>query len=107
MSRESEERHALTVRFENLRPSQVQSLRAMFERWETHGRLGASRDVSYYVDGDGPFHPEIQLTTTLEDELTDIQRDVAEVSPNSFDHDPLVREFRDDMPDLEESYDED
>lgn len=106
MSRESDERHTLTVEFDNLRPSQVQTLRAMFGRYESLGKFGASRKVSLFADGDGPFHPLVEMETTLDDELTDAQREAAEVEPGYFDADALVGEFRDDMDGVEATDDE-
>lgn len=88
--------HTMAVLLEDLRPEQALALRAMFDTWEQHGKFGASRRVTYYVDGDGTFHPSIQCLDTLDEPLTDTRREAAEVSENVFDHDPLVREFRDD-----------
>ena len=41
---------------------------AFFERWGWCSNVGASGFVGYYVDGDGSFHPKIEMMhNSLED----------------------------------------
>lgn len=63
--------------------SQALALKAMFEYWNQLSNLGSSREVAFYVDGDGNFHPQCEVITDVElPELTDelkkiiIRRDV-------------------------------
>ncbi len=37
---------------------QALALQSMFDYWSKLGRVGSSRDVSFFVDGDGNFRPE-------------------------------------------------
>lgn len=62
---------------------QALALKAMFEYWNQLSNLGSSREVAFYVDGDGNFHPQCEVTTDVElPELTDelkkiiVRRDV-------------------------------
>jgi hypothetical protein len=51
---------------------QALALKAMFEYWNQLSNLGSSREVAFYVDGDGNFHPQCKVTTDVElPELTD------------------------------------
>lgn len=86
---------SLTVTFDHLNEPQAIALLAMFETWETHGRWGASRMVSFFVDGDGPFNPEIQVD--VDDAVLQAQefKDVAEYETNKFDPGPVTGKFID------------
>lgn len=37
------------------------ALKAMFEYWNTLSNIGSSRDVAFYCDGDGNFHPKCKV----------------------------------------------
>lgn len=43
-------------------PAQGVALQAMFDYWAACGRVGSSRKVTFYVDGDGDFKPDCQVT---------------------------------------------
>lgn len=59
---------------------QALTLKAMFEYWNKLSMAGSSRTVSFYVDGDGNFHPNCELTTDVPiPELTDEIRKIAVV----------------------------
>lgn len=42
--------------------SQALALRAMFEYWNHCSKVGSSREIGFYVDGDGDFHPCCEVT---------------------------------------------
>lgn len=37
------------------------ALTAMFERWNALSSMGSSRRTSFFVDGDGNFHPKVTI----------------------------------------------
>ena len=53
----------LTVTMEVTAP-QAYALISMFDTWDVYGQVGMSRDISFYVDGDGDFRPGCEITTT-------------------------------------------
>jgi len=50
----------MTVKMEVSTP-QALALQAMFEYWNLLSSLGGSREVGFYVDGDGDFHPKCEI----------------------------------------------
>jgi len=42
--------------------SQAVAMKEMFERWNFLSNIGSSRHVSFFVDGDGNFHPKVEIT---------------------------------------------
>ena len=56
------DRFKMTVEFE-VTTAQALCLQEMFNYWNTLGKLGGTRTVGLVVDGDGPFHPNIKITT--------------------------------------------
>lgn len=42
--------------------AQALALNTMFEYWNTLSSVGRSRRVAFFVDGDGNFHPQCQIT---------------------------------------------
>lgn len=92
------------VTFRDLYPSQALALEALFTKMESLSQMGCSRAMTFFADGDGSFHPEIDMLTTVDSEaaLTDEVRKAVEVEPNLFDPDALKPKFRDDLPDLSE-----
>lgn len=89
------DRVEMTVKMQ-VTPSQGLALRAMFEHWNKLACLGSSRNIAFYVDGDGNFRPQVEII--LPDsipELTDEMRDAAMVSGKEsghavFDFDPIA-----------------
>lgn len=62
---------------------QALALQSMFEYWNQLAGLGASREVAFYADGDGNFHPEAEyLFSEAVPELTD---DLAKLAKVSYD----------------------
>lgn len=62
----------------NVTIPQALALKAMFEYWNQLGNWGSSREVAFYVDGDGNFQPKCEVTTDVElPELTDELRQLA------------------------------
>jgi len=56
------------------------SLQAMFEYWNFLSNIGSSRNIGFYVDGDGNFHPNCQIKFDTEiPKLTDELRKIAVV----------------------------
>ena len=71
------DRLKLTVQMD-VTEAQAVALRAMFEYWTYCGRIGRSREVAFYVDGDGNFQPRCVVTTDKPvPELTDELRELA------------------------------
>ena len=69
------ERINMTIEMEVTVP-QALALQSMFKYWNYLGRIGASRKVAFYVDGDGNFKPNskvsfneniIELTSEMEE----------------------------------------
>lgn len=91
-----EDENDLVVLFEGLTEAQALTLRAMFEKWKSHIKAGSSRSVSFYVDGDGSFHPEIKIASNEKADLTDEVRKKAEPNRNRFDFDGVAWHLRED-----------
>ena len=63
---------------------QAVALQAMFEHWNSLSSMGASRQVSFYVDGDGNFHTHAKCKFSEEvPELDTHLKDLAELSDES------------------------
>ncbi|WP_135535347.1 hypothetical protein [Halostella pelagica] len=84
---------SLTVTIDHLNEPQAIALMSMFETWKTQAKWGTSRWVSFFVDGDGPFHPEIDLDVDGDVIQSDELKDIAEVETNKFDFDPVTGWF--------------
>lgn len=82
---------------------QALALQAMFDHWNSLSSMGASRQVSFYVDGDGNFHTHAKCKFGEElPELDNHLRDLAELSDDnagkdrfgnpmvSFDYDAIA-----------------
>jgi hypothetical protein len=92
---------SLTVTFDHLDEPQAIALIAMLETWEMHGKFGSSRWVSFFVDGDGPFHPEIDIDVDDDVMQSDELKNVAEIDTNKFDFDSVTGWFIDRAVDTE------
>lgn len=86
---------SLTITLDNLNEPQAIALIAMLENWETHSKWGSSRWVSFYVDGDGPFHPQIDIDVDGEVLQSSELKEIAELQTNKFDFDPVTGWFID------------
>jgi len=68
----------------NVTVPQALALQAMFDHWNSLSSMGASRQVSFYVDGDGNFHTHAQCKFSEEiPELDNHLRDLAELSDDN------------------------
>ena len=91
----SNERVEMTVKMQ-VTPAQGLALQAMFEHWNKMASWGTSRNISFYVDGDGNFKPNAEVTYSEEiPELTDEMRKKAAYDEKgngdvSFDFDPIA-----------------
>ena len=45
---------------------QALALQAMFAHWNRLAGMGASREVAFYADGDGNFHPNCEVSYSEE-----------------------------------------
>jgi hypothetical protein len=54
----------LTIQIDNLSEAQSLAIQDMLAMWVSLGRSGSSRMVSFYADGDGDFHPRIDINST-------------------------------------------
>lgn len=82
----------------NVTKPQALALQAMFEYWNHLGSIGASRKVSFYVDGDGDFQPECKIDLeSIDTKLTDKMRKISIVEENdgdrTYDFDPIAWEL--------------
>lgn len=90
------ERIEMTVKMQ-VTPAQGLALQAMFEHWNKLSAWGASRDIAFFVDGDGNFHPKAQISFNeeippLTDELRKlaVKRDAGDECELSFDFDSIA-----------------
>ena len=86
---------SMTVTFDHLSEPDAIALLSMFESWDSHAKIGSSRWVSFFVDGDGPFHPEIDISVSDDVVQSDELKDAAEVDTNKFDSDAVTGRFID------------
>jgi hypothetical protein len=94
------EKVKMTVNMEVTIP-QALALQAMFAYWNLLANVGSSRYVSFFVDGDGNFHPKCDVTYDKPIPfLTDELRDLAVVKDNggdrTYDFDPIAWEINHD-----------
>ncbi|KKM68679.1 hypothetical protein LCGC14_1458410 [marine sediment metagenome] len=88
------DRIKLTVEMDVTIP-QALALKAMFKYWNQLSSMGSSREVAFYVDGDGNFHPKCKVTTEPDiPELTEEMREKAIVADDRgdrvYDYDPIA-----------------
>jgi hypothetical protein len=80
-------------------PAQGLALKSMFEYWNKLSNMGSSRQVAFFVDGDGNFHPKCQMrfSDPLPD-LTDELKRLAVVEDKNgdrvYDYDPIAWKLR-------------
>lgn len=76
---------------------QALALKSMFDYWNSLASMGSSREVAFYVDGDGNFRPNCLIETSAPiPEITPIIRKKAVASDNGhgdlmFDFDNIAR----------------
>ena len=81
--------------------SQALALQAMFEYMNSLAAMGSSRYVGFYADGDGNFHPHVDISYDKPVRpLTDKMRKLAVVKDNygnrEYDFDPIAWELDND-----------
>lgn len=65
----------------NVTVPQALALQAMFDHWNSLSSMGSSRQVSFYVDGDGNFHTHAKCKFSEEiPELDNHLKELAELS---------------------------
>ncbi len=84
----------MTVEME-VTESQALALKSMFEYWTWCGGVGSSRKVGFYVDGDGNFQPNCNISFDKEiPELTPEMKKAAIISDRDgnrvYDYDPIA-----------------
>lgn len=79
----------------NVTMAQAITLKEMFDYMTSLGKLGGSREVGFYSDGDGNFHPNCVITTEKpliemkkEDLAKAIVRDKG--GDRMYDYDPIA-----------------
>lgn len=55
------DRITLQVEIGNLTEPQAMAIQEMFGMWMQLSGIGSSRNVSFFADGDGNFHPKISV----------------------------------------------
>lgn len=90
----NDKRIDFTVTMKLTKP-QALAMKAFFEIWNECAIMGRSRYVAFYVDGDGDFKPNCQVTCpSLDIELTGDMRKVAntgkQTAEYSIDFDPIA-----------------
>ena len=51
----------MSIEIDNLTDAQVLAIEDMLAQWQYLGGIGGSRWVAFFADGDGNFHPKIQV----------------------------------------------
>jgi hypothetical protein len=79
MEVKTRKRVKMTIEMEVTKPQGL-ALQAMFEYWNYLAGIGASRQISFMVDGDGNFHPDCKVSFDEEmPEMNDELRELAVV----------------------------
>jgi hypothetical protein len=73
---------------------QALALQAMFEYWNYLGGVGGSRQVAFYVDGDGDFKPKCKIS--FDGEVPELTKEMAKMAivkdmagDRVYDYDPI------------------
>lgn len=74
----------LTVEMEVTIP-QALALQAMFNYWNDLSILGSSREVGFYVDGDGDFHPNCNISFLGDAKVPKLTKELAKIAVVSED----------------------
>ena len=77
-------------------PAQGLALQAMFNHWNKMSSWGCSREIAFYVDGDGDFHPKAEVA--FSERIPTLSKDMAAKSVVKddgdgkllFDYDPIA-----------------
>ena len=93
------ERIKMTVEMEVTEP-QALALQAMFKYWNYLGNVGGSREVTFYVDGDGNFKPRCSIS--FDNDILELTKEMEQISVvkdsggnRTYDFDRLGWKLRD------------
>jgi len=75
----SDERIKIAV-YMDVTVSQALTLQTMFEYWNFLASAGGSRHVTFYVDGDGNFHPNCQFVNLSTKKLPRLTTEIKEAA---------------------------
>lgn len=90
----------LTVKM-NVTIPQALALKAMFNYWNQCGNWGMTRQVGFYVDGDGNFQPKCEVTCDKEipeltEELAKLAISIDSQGDRLYDFDSIACEIEKD-----------
>lgn len=83
------DRIKMTVTFDVTIP-QALALQSMFNTYNLLSNMGASRDVAFFVDGDGNFHPKCKVTFDNSD-IPLLTPELEKMASNNTTDDPLLK----------------
>lgn len=69
------ERVEMTVTMKVTIP-QALTLQAMFKAWNELSSMGSSREVSFFVDGDGNFHPKCVVSYNKPEKVPELTEEL-------------------------------
>jgi hypothetical protein len=78
---------------------QALALQAMFKYWDYLGQAGGSREVAFYIDGDGDFRSKSKVSFSKDiPELTEEMEKMAVIKDKNgdrtYDYDPIAWHLR-------------
>ena len=76
---------------------QALALQSMFKYWNYLGNVGSSREVAFYVDGDGNFKPRSNISFESDVDLPKLTDEMEKISivkdkggDRTYDYDPIA-----------------
>lgn len=84
--------HKMTITLENVSQAQAIALKKMFEYMEYLGKMGMSRNCTFFADGDGDFRPKVffeypeELPDVNVDCIVEYDKNTKEFLPNKRTH---------------------
>lgn len=72
--------HKMVITLDNVLPADAIALKKMFEYMQRLGNVGSSRWCSFFADGDGSFHPKVNIEYPIE--LPEVPEITGEVEYN-------------------------
>lgn len=64
----------MVITITNIHQAQAIAIKKMLDSWVSLGNVGSSRYVAFFADGDGDFHPDIKVKTSVP--LPESERDI-------------------------------
>lgn len=90
-----EKKVKLTIEMDNLTVPQALALKAFFQYWRHCANAGCSREIGFFVDGDGDFNSKLSIT--CDQELPYLTEELAEKAVvkdhqgnRVYDYDPIA-----------------